>query len=907
VGLTSANSSPHVLSRGQHLLPAAPWALNSEEVTQALGADTEAGLRTQEARQRLDSYGPNQLEVIRRRSGWRILVEQFRSLIVALLVVAAAVSFGFGQIPEGFAILVVLGLNAAIGYATEMRAVRSMEALRELGRVMTTVLRDDVASDILAEEIVPGDVVLLEGGDVVTADLRLVRSSRMEADESMLTGESVPVSKSIDVLPMDSPLADRSNMLFKGTSITRGSAVALAVATGMDTELGRISALVQESDAEPTPLEKRLDEFARKLVWLTLALTALVAVSGVLAGRDLLLTVQTAIALAVAAVPEGMPVVATLALARGMLRMARHNALVERLSAVETLGATTVILTDKTGTLTENRMSVVRACTAETDFLPRDVEVPERSDVHADGLLRRALLIGALCNDASGTEDRAVGDPLEVALLDAARRAGLNGDEIFGTMPRIREEAFDPSVRMMATVHRGDEAALVAVKGAPEAVLHVCTKVAGDEGDRQLDDSIKQQWLARSAELAAAGLRVIAIADKHTTVTDEPPYEGLTMVGLLGLADPPRGEVRDSIERCQRAGIRVVMVTGDHAETAKSIASAVGLDRDSASVVTGRDLTRMGCSASSSKPNLLETGVFARIDPEQKLDILTMHQREGEVVAMIGDGVNDAPALKRADIGVAMGQRGTEVAKQASAMVLLDDRFETIVDAVAQGRVILENIRKFVVYLLSCNLSEILVVGLSALTRGPLLLLPLQILFLNLITDVFPALALGVGEGRAQVLDAPPRARAEAIVTPGHWRKIGAYGGVMTAAVFGAFALARGPLDYDYPQAVTVSFLTLAFAQLWHVFNMAHERSPVFVNEVVRNRWVWAALVLCTGLLIAGVYVPGLSEVLSVVDPGARGWGLVIGMSLIPLVVGRLGHALARGLRWRRQADGARA
>jgi P-type Ca2+ transporter type 2C len=866
----------------------APWALDQDDAVQALETDPLAGLQTEEALRRLARHGPNELEAIRRRSAWQVLMEQFRSLVVALLGVAAAISFGFGQVAEGVAILVVLGLNAVIGFTTEMRAVRSMEALRELGRMSSRVRRDGLTSYVPAEEIVPGDIVLLEGGDVVTADVRLVRASLLEADESMLTGESVPVGKALDVLPMDTVIADRSNMLFKGTSITRGSAVGIVVATGMGTELGRISALVQEADAERTPLEKRLNEFGRRLVWLTLAITTVVAVSGVLVGRDLLQTVQAAIALAVAAVPEGMPVVATLALARGMLRMARRNVLIERLSAVETLGSTNVILTDKTGTLTENRMTVVQVSTPGDDSLPRDVELSAGKVQEGDGLLRRALLTGALCNDASLLTDGGVGDPLEVALLDAARVLGLQGSEIQETMPRIGEEAFDPSVRMMATFHRVDGSSLVAVKGAPEAVLNACTRIAGDQSDRQLDESLKQAWLIRSAELAAEGLRVVAVADKSTSTENSPPYEGLTMIGLLGLADPPRGEVRDSIRSCRQAGIRVLMVTGDHAETAKSVAVAVGLD-DDARVVTGRDLL-----ATKPERDILETDIFARIAPEQKLDILSMHQNAGHVVAMIGDGVNDAPALKQADIGVAMGKRGTEVAKQASDMVLLDDRFESIVHAVAQGRVIFENIRKFVVYLLSCNLSEILVVGLAALVSGPLPLLPLQILFLNLITDVFPALALGVGEGRSGTLLARPRVRNEAIVTTHHWRKIGAYGAVITAAVLAAFVLARTRLDMDYPHAVTVSFLTLAFAQLWHIFNMADEHSPVFRNEVARNRWVWSALGLCTALLVAGVYLPVLSDVLKVVDPGPQGWGLVIGMSLVPLLAGRLGHSFVR-------------
>jgi Ca2+-transporting ATPase len=625
-----------------------PWALPAGEVVAALGTDGEHGLGGDEARGRLAHHGPNQLKAILRRSGWQILTAQFRSLVVALLAVASVVSFGFGEVPEGLAILAVLGLNAAIGFVTEARAVRSMEALRELGRVPARVRRDGSVVEIPAEELVPGDIVLLEGGDIVSADLRVLRASRLEADESTLTGESVPVEKGAEPLPADVLLADRSNILFKGTSLTRGSGAGVVVATGMATELGRISALVQEADAEPTPLERRLDEFVRRLVWLTLALTALVGITGVIAGRDLLLTIQASIALAVAAVPEGLPVVATLALARGMLRMARRNALVERLSAVETLGSTTVILTDKTGTLTENRMSVARICVAGPEAAPRELRFPEQSEEDgATALVRRALSIGVLCNDASrgrqAHDDGRTGDPLELALLDAAMHVGLEKDVLVDEMPRLREEAFDPAVRMMATFHQLQGGVLVAVKGAPEAVVNACTGVVVADGENRLDDPSKEAWLAVAARLGAEGLRVLALAERFVTTDTAQAYADLTLVGLVALADPPRREVRSSVQRCRNAGMRVVMVTGDHTDTARSIAAEVGLDDDRGRVVSGRELSGAGPISSERRDQLREASVFARITPEQKMDILALHQGAGEVVAMIGDGVNDAP------------------------------------------------------------------------------------------------------------------------------------------------------------------------------------------------------------------------------------------------------------------------
>jgi Ca2+-transporting ATPase len=693
-------------------------------------------------------------------------------------------------------------------------------------------------------------------------------------------------------------------MLFKGTAVTRGSGEGVVVATGMDTELGHVSALVEEAKEERTPLEKRLDQLGHKLVWVTLGITLVVALSGIVAGKEMFLMIETSIALAVAAIPEGLPIVATMALARGMWRMARRNALINRLSAVETLGATTVICTDKTGTLTENRMTVQRIALHGAQVQLSGEGLAIEGTFSEDGApidpagnkaLQEALEVGVLCNNASwhpeepGVERTALGDPLEVALLVAGAKAGLDRDRLLERIPEVREEAFDSDVKMMATFHQDNHRYQVAVKGAPESVLERCLSVRSPEGEMEMTREMRTQWLEHSTQMAKEGLRVLALANKTADTAKANPYEGLTFLGLVGLLDPPRREVRGSIQRCQEAGIQVVLVTGDQPITARYVAHAVGLtENHEAQVLHSRDITPPDELSNKDLEHLIQTPVFARVNPRQKLDLVAQHQRSGSVVAMTGDGVNDAPALKKADIGIAMGQRGTQVAREAADMVLKDDAFSTIVVAVEQGRVIFANIRKFVLYLLSCNVSEIMAVALASLANAPLPILPLQILFLNLVTDVFPALALGVGEGDPVTMEHPPRDPKEPILARHHWLSIGGYGLLITMSVLGALGIAFHVLNMETRQAVTVSFLTLAFAQLWHVFNMRDRDSRFLRNDITRNPFVWGALALCIALLLAAVYLPGLATVLKVVDPGLKGWIVVIGMSLIPWTIGQI-------------------
>ncbi|MFW5680870.1 MAG: cation-translocating P-type ATPase, partial [Pseudomonadota bacterium] len=879
-----------------------PHARDVEETLNALSVDAGRGLEQAAVERRIKEHGPNRLRESGEAKWWRVLADQFRNVVIAILAAAVVLSLVMGEIVQAVAILGVIVVNAAIGFVTEWQAVRSMEALRSLGTVRSRVRREGESRMVDAENLVPGDVVLLEAGDVVTADLRLIEANGLSADESALTGESVPVTKTTDPTDADAPLAERTSMAFKGTAITGGSGAGVVVATGMATELGAVARMVEEAEEQVTPLEKRLDRLAQRLVLLTLVVAAIVATVGWLGGKDVVTMLETAIALAVAAVPEGLPIVATVALARGMWRMARRNALVERLAAVETLGSTNVVFADKTGTLTENRMQVARLALPGDDD---DVDWrAEHRPEEPPALARRLLEVGLLCNNAelANRQDRpdrdeakgddpephasGTGDPMEIALLAAGKALGLTRDALLEEQPEEREVSFDSDTKMMATLHRADGGFRVAVKGAPEAVLAAASRIAAAEGEAQpLTDADRNRWHDRVTALAEQGLRVLAFAERTVETVDAEPYEELTLLGLAGLADPPRAEATEAVRRCRTAGIRVIMVTGDQPVTAASIARQVGLAEDP-KPVEGRNLPDLDTIGEDEHADLRQRRVFARVSPGQKLDLIRLWQETGAVVAMTGDGVNDAPALKKADVGIAMGQRGTDVAREAADIILKDDAFPTIVAAIEQGRTIFENIRRFIVFLLSGNLGQVLAVGFCASVGAPLPLLPLQILFINLVLDVFPALALGVGESPSGIMERPPRDPKEPILTRRHWVGTTLWGLLIAVAATVVFFAALGPLELGREQAVSIAFLTFALARLWHVFNMRDPGSPVIDNEVVRNPWVWVAIGLCLALVAMAAWLPGLTGILDVVPLDPLGWGLVLAGSLVPLVVG---------------------
>ena len=863
------------------------WSDSVNSVLERLSVDAARGLDDAEAAERRKEHGKNQLQATKKRRVISILGEQFTGIVVILLLAAGGLALVMGNVAEAIAIFAVILINSTIGFLIEWRAIRSMEALRQFAKVSCVVMRGGIVRRAAAEELVPGDIVLLGAGDMVPADLRIIEAEKLEADESTLTGESMPVGKHVDTVPGPTIMFERKNMLYKGTAVTRGSARGVVITTGMATEFGRIFEQVSEAQAHETPLEKRLDALGTRLAWVVIVIGAFLAVIGIMAGRELYLAVETAIALAVAAIPEGLPIVATIALARGLWRMARRNAIITRLSAVETLGATSVILTDKTGTLTENRMTVTTVLLAD-----EQVELADAPDDLA--VLDAVLTTATLCNNAVLQRDgdapgEAVGTPTECALLEAAARRGIWREELLRTMSEVREDPFDSDTKIMATLHRHEDEFIVAVKGAPEVVLEQCESVLGPDGPVPLSDDHRLDWLHRIEGLCAKGRRTIAVARKSVDSANAKFYGDLVLEGVFGLEDPPRAGIGTAIEHCHEASISVVMVTGDHAVTARHVAIALGLvdeSADASKLVTGPEVDRL--FEEERFEELLAARVFSRVTPEQKLKLIDLHQKQGQIVAMTGDGVNDAPALKKADIGVAMGIRGTAVAKEAAEMVLQDDDFSTIVAAVAHGRAIFQNIRTFVVYLLSCNISEILVVTLATVAGAPLPLLPLQILFLNLVTDVFPALALGVGPGQPGLMKKAPRSSGERILPRRYWVEIGLHGMVIAAVTLAAMAFAVLQLGFDVGRAVTVAFGTIALAQLWHVFNMRGDMKRLVDNEITRNPWIWGALVLCVILILMAVYVPVLSDVLRLADPGSTGWIVILVASVLPLFVAPL-------------------
>ncbi|MFW6154764.1 MAG: cation-translocating P-type ATPase [Planctomycetota bacterium] len=876
---------------------AQPWAKAASGITDALQVDPAEGLTAGEAHRRRGRYGPNRLRKAAGRSTWRILIEQFKSIVIIILAIAAVLSLLFGDLPETVAIVAVILINGAIGFFSEWRATRSMEALRKIGRPQARVRRNGDEARVNTDTLVPGDVVVLDAGDIAPADLRLIEANGLTVDESALTGESVAVGKDVGPVEPDAALADRASMLFRGTTLVEGSAEAVVVATGMATELGRISRLTEEVEEELTPLEQRLERLGRRMAVLVLSAAAVIAVVGIVSGRTVELILRTAVALGVAAVPEGLPIVANLALARGMWLMAKRHALINRLPAVETLGATDVVFTDKTGTLTENRMTVKRVVTPTGDT---EIDLDGGAEIHDsdDPLLRRALEVGVLCTNASLPDEDAAdqqpqGDPTEIALLEAGAAVGMRRPDLLKNKPETREVSFDPDVMMMATFHRIDRGFQAVVKGAPQAVLAVCSAIAGGDEDARdpLSEEDRQRWAERTEDLAAQGLRVLAMADRVVDNDQVHPYENLRLLGVVGMHDPPSVGVRDLIHACLAAGVRVIMVTGDQPRTAEAIARQVGIaDDERPPVMIGRDLPDEEAMSDDDRRRILDTSVFARFSPEQKLNLVDVFQDAGHTAAMTGDGINDSPALKKADIGIAMGRRGTDAAREASDMVLEDDAFASIVSAIHQGRVIFDNIRKSVMFMLCTNVAEVLAVAAASAMGGflPLPLLPLQILYLNMLTDVFPALALGVGKGGEGVMHRPPRPHGESILTRRHWQAIGGWGVGIAACVLAVLTTGWLGLGLERRAAVTMSFLTLGFSKLWFVYNLREPTSDWWDNPILRNPWIWGATGLCVALLIAAVYLPGLSTLLKTRSPGLAGWGLILTFSALPVLVGQV-------------------
>jgi Ca2+-transporting ATPase len=878
---------------------APPWhARSADDVLTALESRPE-GLSEDEATRRLEQFGPNRLQTAQPVAAWAILSAQLRSVVVLLLFVAAGVALVMRQPLEAAAIFAVLLLNTLLGFFTELRARRAMEGLLGLEVSRATVLRDDVARDIEAMAVVPGDVLVVEAGQSVAADARLLSATNLRADEAALTGESVPVDKTTDELAEETGLADRTNMIYKGTAVVAGAAHAAVVSTGMQTEVGRIGRIVGGLGEEKTPLEVRLDALGRRLVWITLLVALIVAATGVLRGFELVRMLETGIALAIAAVPEGLPAVATIALGVGLRRMARRRALIRRLPAVEALGSATVICTDKTGTLTAGEMTVVRMIVADRVYevtgigYAPDGEIQlngQRTDAQADAELGVALRIAALAN-RSGVEEHdgdwiARGDPTEAALLVAAAKAGVGRDALLEEWPEEGEVPFSSERKLMATFNRSPDGDLVAhVKGAPGVLDDFCAQRLTAEGERALDDAGRTKIEENNRQLAADGLRVLALACRAVDTPDDEQLRDLLFVGLAGMIDPPAEGVRETIARFHDAGIRVLMVTGDQKLTAEAVGRELGVLEEGHEVLDGKELARL--SDEDLAQRVQQIAAFTRVSPEDKLRIIAALQAHGEIVAMLGDGVNDAAALKKASIGVAMGVRGTDVAKDASDVILQDDRFQTISAAVEEGRVIYDNIRKFVFYLFSCNLAEVLVLFIASVSGLPLPLLPLQILWLNLVTDTLPALALALEPADADVMRRPPRNPETTLLSRHALAGIAAYAALITASTLAAFLWGLRTAD-DPRRAVTLCFITLGLSQIFHLGNARSREVVLSRRSAFSNRYAVGAVAITVALQVLAIHFAPLASILRTYSLRPSEWGVAVALSLVPAVAGQI-------------------
>lgn len=910
------------------------YAISSAKVISTLEVNREHGLSAAEVENRINSYGKNELQEAPRTSIWVRIYEQFANFLVILLLVAAVISAVLGDWVEAAAIMTIVLLNAALGVVQESRAEESLAALKKMASPDANVLREGHRQAIPAREVVPGDIVFLEAGNYVPADVRLVETINLRIEEAALTGESVAVTKNAQLeLEEDAALGDRKTMAYTGTVVSYGRGVGVVTNTGMSTEIGQIATMLQAVEEGDTPLQKRLDSFGRTLGWVSLVISGLIFVQGMFSGTPPLDMFIIAVSLAIAAVPEGLPAVVTITLALGMQEMIARNALVRKLSSVETLGSATIICSDKTGTLTQNEMTVTNIAvdgeflditgtgySLEGDFLHNGEVVDLAGDY--PGILT-ALWIGALNNDAILETDyddkgkntiRMVGDPTEGALLVAAAKGGALPTPLSQAYPRIQEIPFDSERKRMVTVHAinqpdaGDVSPfldqkqqawyVVAQKGAPDIVLERCTHYQSrDDVAVPLNDEQRRRILAANDRMTSQALRVLGVA--YRVVKDleyhqngnlhEKIEEELIFVGLLGMIDPARPEVLPALQIAREAGIRTAMITGDYPNTAKAIAQEIGLLQKGHRVMTGKELDEL--SDEELKKAVVDTDVFARVSPEHKVRIVDAFKSNNEVVAMTGDGVNDAPSIKRADIGIAMGITGTDVAKETADMVLTDDNYASIVSAVEQGRVIYSNIRKFVYFLLSCNIAEIATIFLATMLGWKSPLSAIQLLWLNLITDGAPALALGLEKGDPDLMEQPPRDPQEPILNRFMLTGISIQTVAITAVTLGSYWIG---LRYFPEMATTMAFVTLSFSELVRAFTARSERVPILKIGIFKNKVMNWAILSSLVLLLVVVYVPFLQVIFDTVPLGWTQWEVILPLLLIPSIAAELTKVIFR-------------
>ena len=878
------------------------WNKDTGFTAQVLSTDMGKGLTPEEARSRLAKLGPNQLKESKGPSPLNIFIEQFQDFIVWVLAAAALVSGFLREWIDALAILAIIILNATLGFIQEYRAEKSLAALKKLSSPFSKVIRNGQSLVIPSSEIVPGDLIELEAGDNIPADSRLVwLTSNFSVQEASLTGESNPVFKTNSALnEKDIPLADRANMVYLGTSVSSGKARAIVTETGMDTELGKIAGMIQDISKETTPLQKKLEEFGKWIVYLCFVLVGMVFILGWLRGGKILDVFLTAVSLAVAAIPEGLPAVVTIALALGVQRMVKRHALIRKLPSVETLGCATVICSDKTGTLTKNEMTV-RAIYAggglfrvtgtgyepKGDFLLSGNQVAPRDFPY----MMKTLDLCTLCNGAQIARDKGnykvIGDPTEGALLTAAAKAGIDKSEKEKEFPFLDEIPFDSQRKMMTMIRGTRERTIAFVKGAPDLLLDNCERIEKDGEARALTDSDREEILKVNDNLAGGAMRVLAVAyrelsEEYKKGADSASIEQkLTFIGLVAMIDPPREEVKDAIAECKTAGIRNVMITGDHKNTAVAVAKELGFFSSDSIALTGEELDAIGEEEFISR--IENIPVYARVSPEHKLRIVRAWRKRGDIVAMTGDGVNDAPALKESDIGIAMGITGTDVTKEVSDMVITDDNFASIVAAIEEGRGIYDNIKKFIHYLLSCNAGEILVMFVSSLIGLPAPLLPIQILWVNLVTDGLPALALGVDPASPDVMKRAPRAKNEGVITKKDAIIMLTQGSFIAFCSLLAFALVLFVEKGGLNKARTAAFIVLACSQLFHSFNCRSATESLFKIGIFTNKKLILATLISFFLQMSVVYVPFLQKIFKTEPLGPLGWVLVIIISSFPL------------------------
>jgi len=866
--------------------------LTPEEVLQHFSSTIE-GLGEEEARTRLARYGPNEIRREHEISPAKIFLSQFSSFIVYILIAAVFISFILHEYIDGAVIIVILIVNALLGFFQEYKAEKAIESLKKMAALQATVIRDGRKMRINSNGLVPGDVIVFEAGDRIPADARIIEGYLLEVMESSLTGESHSVRK--DSAPIDNTatLGDMKNMVFGGTNVTSGSGKAVVVRTGMDTEMGRIAESIESVEDDETPLQKKLDLLGRRLGILTLITCGTIIAFGIFKGGNFLEMIMVGVSLAVAAVPEGLPIVVTIALALGVKRMVGQNALVKRLPSVETLGCTTVICTDKTGTLTRNEMTVTKLFVNDTIIditgtgygtSGRFMSSGEEIDPSSAELLLR---IGALNNDAALSEKGAViGDPTEACLIVSAAKAGLESSILKERFPRIHEIPFDSERKRKSTVHRSNDGLVMYTKGAPDVVLKRCSRIDTDGKVSSLTDQVRNLIMEKNRQFASQALRVLAFTYKPLGTSkeaDESDENNLIFVGLQGMIDPPRDEVRNAIHRCRSAGIRSVMITGDYALTAQAIAHQLGIEGDA---VSGEELEKMHDEA--LKKTVKETSIFSRVNPEHKIRIVRALREAGEVVAMSGDGINDAPALKEADIGIAMGITGTDVTKETADMVLLDDRYTSIVKAVEQGRGIYENIKKFVNYLLSSNLGEVLILFIAMIigfreSSGAIVmpLLATQILWMNLVTDGLPAVAIGVDPIRKGIMDAAPRNPDERIITKDMAMNIVAISLLMAAGVLFLF---HRFLPQGEAVGRTVAFTSIVMLEMVRVTMIRSQyKLPLF-----SNLFLIGAILLSVLLQVAVVYVPVMNVIFKTTPLALYHWGYIGAVMAVMFVIGTI-------------------